>query len=101
MHTHHFVPSKRGNFEKCDCGERFPCEDRTCGHLDCVAARDTTGCHICEKAIRGAQASCSGDTIKTAELPFVIYNGRGRTRAAHWECYENHTETVDTVAACG
>ena len=92
-HQHVWVPS-RGGTERCrECGERFPCEERDCGHHDCVAHRATTTCFYCHQPIRGAREAMSKQVVNLSEVPYVVLTSRrGRTKAAHPECREKYRE---------
>jgi hypothetical protein len=96
-HVHDFKPAKRGKHEVCDCGLRFPCVEKDCGHEPCWEARGTMPvCHFCGEKLKGPH--------NTEEATWGCFNIRNHTRAAHYCCRDANSSTPrkDIAArACG
>lgn len=80
--------AKRGDFQVCTrvgCKERFPCAGNSCGHLDCIEAREKPPkCYYCEKLVEGARGEDWGT--------FLVH---GHTRAGHYTCRDKHASPAD------
>lgn len=93
QHVHEFHPSKRGNYESCGCGERFPCAEKDCGHPGCWEARGKPPvCHFCTEKLTGDH--------NTETATWGGMNIRNHTRAAHYCCRDANSSTPRRDIAC-
>lgn len=93
IHQHVFNPAKRGNYEVCSCGERFPCAEKDCGHIGCWEARGTLPtCHFCGEKLKGEH--------NTETATWGAMNIRNRTRAAHYCCRDANGTTPRKDIIC-
>lgn len=93
VHKCNFQPTKRGNCLACNCGERFPCIEKDCGHLDCWEERGTKPiCHFCGDKLKG-ENNTDGATWGSMLI-------RGKTRTAHYCCRDANGTTPRKEIAC-
>lgn len=85
-HVCEFVPSKRGKFDVCSCGERWPCAGKDCGHFQCWEERgELPVCHFCRERLSGPH--------NTEEATWGSMSVRGKTRAGHYCCRDANSTT--------
>lgn len=96
---HRWKPRARGVGEVCEvCLTHFPCDERDCGHLDCIDVRRKTEhppiCFYCRRKVDltvGSSILLDGN----GTILFKCYNigVRGRTKVACEPCLTKHQET--------
>jgi hypothetical protein len=92
-HKCSFHPAKRGSHLVCSCGERFPCAERDCGHLDCWEERKSDPvCHFCNLKLKGPH--------NTEDATWGSMAIRGKTRAAHYCCRDANNSTPRRDIGC-
>lgn len=80
---HNFQERRRkpGSYECRSCGTHFPCQEESCGHVDCADARGFVRCAFCiGKHKAGTQEERDG----------AIFTKNGATRWSHRACLEEH-----------
>jgi hypothetical protein len=93
MHSCHFRPAKRGKHLVCECGERFPCANKDCGHVDCWEERgDAPVCHFCNEKLIGEH--------NTENSNWGCMAIRNKTYAAHYCCRDANETTSRRDIAC-
>lgn len=99
-HVCHFEQAARGDHERCKCGERFPCRDADCGHLDCVERRGVLSlCYHCRKRVTGPPAGIRRPGSPVAELrewddegTWTRWTVWGHTRTVHFKCRDERAK---------
>jgi len=92
-HVCHYQPAKRGNYVVCDCGDRFPCAEKDCGHRLCWEERGKAPvCHFCQNTLTGEH--------NTENSNWGVMSIRNKTRAAHYCCRDANSTTARKDIAC-
>lgn len=80
-----YFEQSRGDRLKCeDCGDVFPCMDKSCDHIDCQIEQGSW-CYICNKKIKWPKS----DLTDKASVVHSIKVFRGGWHAIHEKCIED------------
>lgn len=83
-------PRLPGRMRCADCAEPFPCDETTCGHIDCMSERADTGqvvtCHRCHQPVDHHDPEPNIREGGGQRRQWFVENFRGRPRVAHSAC---------------
>lgn len=94
---HRWKPRPRGLGEVCEiCHTHFPCDERDCGHIDCIdVRRKTEHPPICFHCRRKVDLTKGDHTVSThdGKVDFRCYTigVRGRTKVVCETCIDKET----------
>jgi len=99
---HRWTKRPRGSGEYCEkCGIHFPCDERDCGHYDCIQERHTTQhnlpiCTQCRRKVDAVQATgviTVSEPNGTVLLRYTSIESRGKSKLICEKCL-NKQEAV-------